>query len=304
MKTAIVTDSAFYMNQNIIDECQIKQVPLTINFDDTSFKEDQFDAKQIEEIFARIDKTHEIPKTSQPTTEEWNSCFEDLISQGYERILVFTISIKISGTFYGAQTAGDMFMETHPNISVEVFDSGSEANGAGIVLCDILKEMQRRNGLTKEEIQEIIDWHKKALQVYLIVDDLKYLAYGGRIPSTIAKLGNALRIKPLIVLPEGELIEHSKHVSSKKAIKQIYDLLEHDTKGQTIPFYFSAANLFAQDAVESYGEVIKEASHTDLIIIPYASFGGSIGAHVGPQAIGYGWSIPFEYKDQAKSNYF
>ena len=47
MNTAIVTDSAFYMNQNIIDKCQIKQVPLTINFDDVSFKEDQFDAKLI-----------------------------------------------------------------------------------------------------------------------------------------------------------------------------------------------------------------------------------------------------------------
>ena len=30
MKTAIVTDSAFYMNRNIVEECQIKQVPLTL----------------------------------------------------------------------------------------------------------------------------------------------------------------------------------------------------------------------------------------------------------------------------------
>lgn len=299
MKTAIVTDSTFYMNHDIIEQYNITQVPLTINFDDVTFKEDQFDDLQKKEIFNRIDETKEMPKTSQPTTEAWIECFSKLENEGYQRILVFTVSVEISGTYYGAKTASEMYMENH-NISVEVFDSCSDGNGSGIVLWDIMQEMQERGDLSTEEIQKIINWHKQALQVYLIVADLKYLAYGGRIPTTIAKLGNALRIKPLIMLPGGKLLEHSKHVSRKKAVKQIYDLLDHDSKGQTCPFYFSAANLFAREEVEVYGEMIKQASHTDLIVIPYADFGAAIGAHVGPKSIGYGWSIPYKYREQAK----
>lgn len=298
MKVAIVTDSTFYMNKSLIEQYNIHQVPLMINFEDKTYAEDQFNEAQKEEIFSRIDQAHIIPKTSQPTPESWMACFQDLENQGYDKILVFTVSTEISGTFYGAQAASKMYMEDH-DIKIEVFDSGSDANGSSLVLYDVLQEMQRNNRLlSEEEINDIINWHKQTLQVYLLVDDLKYLAYGGRIPKTIAQLGNTLRIKPLIVIPAGKLLEYGKYFSRKKAIKAICDLIDHDTKDINVPMYFTCAYLFAKDDAYQYGDLIASHANCELIELPYASFGSVIGNHVGPNSIGYGWTIPYQYKDQ------
>ncbi len=287
MKTAIVTDSTFYMNKAIIDKYHIIQVPLSINFENETFYEDQFDEEKKQLIFAKIEASKKLPKTSQPSPNDWLSCFKQLYEQGYERILVFCVSTNISGTFYGAKTASEMFCENH-HINIEVYDSCSDGNGSSIVLYDILQQMELDHNITTKKINDIIAWHQQVLRVYLVVNDLNYLSYGGRIPKSIAHIGNALSIKPLIMIPCGKLLEHSKHRNQKRAMLEIANILDQYTKDLKVPIYFTAAFLFAHDESVNYGEMIKAHSHTQIIELPYASFGAVIGDHVGPKSIGYG----------------
>ncbi len=303
MKTVFVTDSTFYMNKAIVEKYNIKQVPLMINFNDKTYKEDQYNLAQTKEIFDRIDATKELPKTSQPATDAWISVFSELKKEGYERIIVLTISVEISGTLQGAQAAANMFME-YNDVEILVFDSKSDAQGSGIVLCDILREVDRRGELSKEDIQEIIDWHAQVMRIFLLVDDLKYLAYGGRIPTTIANVGNALRIKPIIHIPAGKLLEHSKHISRKKAIKAIVDIFSKDSASVTTPMYFSAGDLFNETDLLQSTEMLKENANTELIELPYSSFGSVIGVHIGPGTIAFGYTIPYEYHEQIDKSYY
>lgn len=302
MKVALVTDSTFYMDKSLLEKYKITQVPLSINFDDAIYNEDQYNEEQKVEIFDKIQQTQIIPKTSQPTPEAWEQCFYKLEEQGYDKILIFTVSTEISGTFYGAQAASKMYMETHPNVSIEVYDTASDGNGSSLVLFDVIEQMElEQRVLTPDEIVDIINWHKEMLQIYLIVDDLKYLAYGGRIPKTIASIGNSLRIKPLIKIPAGKLTEYGKCFSRKKAIKTICELMqEYSNKYQDMPIYFTGAYLFVEEEALNYAQMIKQHASNEIIDIPFASFGSAIGDHVGPNSIGYAWSIPYKYKDMVK----
>ena len=299
MKTAIITDSTFYMTKKKLKEENIIQIPLMINFDDKTYKEDQFDANQREAIFERIKQNKELPMTSQPSAGDYLEVFEKLKEEGYERILLFTISTDISGTFHGANTVAQMFMEEN-HIQVDVFNSCSAASGASIVLFDILKELKKNPLLRKDEIQEIIDWHKGQLYIYLLVDSLTHLSYGGRIPSSLATIGNALGIKPIISINRGKMEEYSKNRSRKKGIKTICDLIKKDTKGQEVPFYFFCNHLYDHQEAEVYYPIVSSYSNTELIKIEPSQLGSVIGTHTGPGTLAFGWTVPFEFRNKMK----
>src|SRR5699024_2745378 len=89
---------------------------------------------------------------------------------------------------------------------------------AFIVVKDILNEIDNKDELNVTEIQKIIDFYVENIKVLFIVDNLDYLAYGGRISAVLAAVGNLFGVKPIITMKAGKLEEYTKVRSNKKAI--------------------------------------------------------------------------------------
>jgi DegV family protein with EDD domain len=293
MKTVIVLDSTFYMDKKIMDENNIHTVPLTVNFTSATFKEDVDDTHSIDEIFRRINETKVLPTTSQPTTFDFHKKFDQLISEGYERILVFTLSQNLSGTYQNAfLCAKEKSQET--NVLIEVYDSKNVAHGAVIMINEVIRYMNSIDKEIKsEKIQEIVDFYSKHAKIYLVVDTLNYLSYGGRINPTIAAAGNLFGIKPLLICEEGRLNEHSKCRSTKKAYKSIVEIFSKEYENDPREYYIYAAHTHNSKDAGKLTKYIADIAQDNAIVIPVVSLGPVISMHTGPGTVGIVWAPKF-----------
>ena len=78
-------------------------VPLYVRFGADSYR-DYVDMGPAE-FYERLRTAEELPTTSQPTPQDFAAAYEELA--GLERVLVLTVSAKLSGTYASAQQAAD-----------------------------------------------------------------------------------------------------------------------------------------------------------------------------------------------------
>lgn len=51
----------------------------------------------------------------------------------------------------------------------------------------------------------VLEQFKKRVRIVAVVDSLKHLQKGGRLPAAVAIVGGALGIKPVLALKDGEI---------------------------------------------------------------------------------------------------
>lgn len=289
MKTAILTDTTFSMCNDYLEKNNIFRIPLYVNFENVTFKENDYDDTIIKSIITRIDEHKVLPKTSQPSTNDFITKFEEVKELGYDRILVFTLSSKLSGTFQGATLAANMFNEKNPDL-VEVFDSKNVAMAAGFVIREIVRYMNEVDSeIDTKIIHDIVDFYSEHAKTFFSVESLDYLSYGGRISPTVAALGNLFGIKPLLICDQGEIIEHSKVRNSKRVLKTINNAFE------TVAYekgYLSVAHCENEKDAKYLQKHLSNAAG-EIQVLPITNLGPVISIHTGPGTIAAVWGPLF-----------
>ncbi len=293
MKTAILLDSTFYMYEKQIKKYGFYVVPILVNFETTSYKEVPNNFSQSKEIFERIKNEKTIPKTSQPSAAGYFEQFEKIKADGYERVVVLTISSKLSGTIQGATVAAKMYMEETGGLQIETYDSINVAQPAAIAAIEIAKQLAEEGDISPQEIKKILKFYSENAKIYLMVDTLDFLAYGGRISNTIAAVGNIFGVKPILQVKEGEIIEFSKVRSTKKAYKIILEEF-NKTMNPNEEYYLLATHTQAEKEAKKLLKVAY-ASHTNCEnIIDTFPLGPVVGIHVGPGSVAIGWAPKYK----------
>ena len=145
-------------------------------------------------------------------------------------------------------------------------------------------------GLSLTEIEEKLNWVARESVVYLTVSDLEYVVAGGRIGPAQAKLGNLLKIKPLLNMDEnGEVQLLDKIRTDKRINHRLAEIVE-----ETIEEYPNGVMLGFAHAVDEQRMSAAIAEVTSAIPdIDYqtATLGPVIGTHTGAGTIGMG-TIP------------
>ena len=106
------------------------------------------------------------------------------------------LSHELSGTCQCARLAADM-----ANVDNVLFvDSESVCLGESLLVR--LAVQLRDAGKTAGQIAATLEHAKEHLHLVAVIDDLKYLRKGGRLPAAVAVAGGMLGIKPLITIKE------------------------------------------------------------------------------------------------------
>lgn len=294
MRPAIVIDSTFYMDDIMLEKYDLKYVSLTVNFNNIAYREDINNPKLLDEIFGKINHDKLLPTTSQPAAQDYLNMFAKLKDEGHKKIVVFTISGKLSGTIQGALSAASMFMEENSDIEIKCFDSKNVAHGATLMLLEICRQYDKLGELTDEKIKDIIDYYSKNTMVYLIVDNLNYLSYGGRIPRSVAAIGNLFSIKPLLLVHEGEIKEFARCRSIKNAYKATLNELEKFCGEFEEDFYLTGTHAQNEKDFKKLVAASDKIAGSRSKKTNFAPFGPVVGMHVGPKAIGIGWVKKYE----------
>ena len=272
MAIRILTDSTSDILPQEAQERGFMLVPLRVNFPDQGYR-DNVDITHAE-FYEKLAASDKLPTTSQPTPEDFLSCFEQAKEQG-DTLICILLSGGLSGTVQSAQIAKELC--DYENIYV--VDSRQATAGIRVLVdlaCQLIQE-----GKSAQEIVAELEQARERVRLYIMVDTLEYLHKGGRLSGAVNVVGTMLKVKPLIALKDGVLDMVGKGMGTKDAMKGILKLMgEQLNADPRLPVYFvyagkesNCVQLRAQ-AEEKYGLTATE-SH---------SVGAVLGTHVGPGA--------------------
>lgn len=193
-KLIISSDSTCDLSQELIDRYQIKIIPMGVSLGDKLYR-DGFDITP-DDIYAHHAKTGQLPKTSAINMAESSEFFAELTKAG-SAVIHFTISSSLSATYNNAAVAAEEFEDVY------VVDSKNLSTGNGLLV--IAAAEMAKQGLEAREIAEKVRVLADCVDASFIVDNLEYLAKGGRCSAVAAFGANLLQLKPCINVKNGAM---------------------------------------------------------------------------------------------------
>ncbi len=276
----IVTDSAADLTARDLEIPGVTVVPLGITFaDGTAALDDGSMTK--DEFFTRLAEDSKLPRTSQPSPASFIELFEEAADAGDE-VIVITIAQKLSGTYQCANLAA-----AEADAKVYLIDSETAAQGEAIIVREAIR--LREQGLSASRIAAELETFKKRVRVVAIVDSLKHLQKGGRLPAAVAIVGGALGIKPVLALFDGAIHLVDKGRGRPGALVALYRQL--DKLGGVDPAY-GYTLLYSDD--KQLTATVHHYLHQNLHLTGgrVGQIGPTIGTHVGPGVVGVAFVIP------------
>jgi DegV family protein with EDD domain len=264
----IVTDSGSDLSTEIAKALGITIVPVYIYFGDKAYR-DGVDISA-DELYQRVLKGPVHPTTTQPMPVDFANVYRELSGET-DAIVSIHLSAKTSGTYNSALQGIEM---AQTKCHIEVVDSLSLSMGLGLVAMAAARVAQAGGSLP-----EVMEETKKAIkQVRLLglLDTLKYLLLGGRITKARALVGILLKVKPLLTVRDGELVQAGLARSYAKGVDQLYEFVKSITGVQEVAIVYSTVPDEANSLKKRIGSFISEER------IHMARLGAGLGVHGGP----------------------
>lgn len=258
-------------------------VPLNVLFEDGETIRDGIDMTRAD-FYDRLQKADKLPRTSQPSPEAFMEVFEEAKAAGDE-VVVILISSKLSGTFQCAKMAAE---ECEFNDAYFV-DSDTASPGEYILIREAVR--LRDEGVSAAEIAAALDLLKKRIRILAVVDSLKHLHKGGRLPAAVALVGGALGIKPVLSVYDGAVHLADKARGRPGAYVALFKQMDKmggvDTRYDFVMVYSSDKQVLGPIQHYVRNNLKLEGGHLSQI-------GSVIGTHIGPSAAGIAFVIPPE----------
>ena len=279
MKTAIVTDSTAYIPKELLDKHHIYMLPLIVNIDGESYRED-IDLSAIE-FYEKLSKISTFPSSSQPAVGETYELFQKLEKE-YDAIISINLSSGISGSFQTINTLVDAF----PSCPIYPIDSEISCYPQARMVLEAAR--LAKQGMDAKEIVKQVEQLKSRTSAYFMVDDLINLQKGGRLSSGAALMGSMLKIKPILHFEDKKITVYEKIRTKKKALQLILDLLAKDNETVDYPLIVTVIHANREESARELVQQI-ENRHPD-VRCEMSYFGAVIGTHLGEGALGITWT--------------
>ncbi|CAM2885872.1 DegV family protein [Salinicoccus roseus] len=265
----LIADSCSDISVEELDRMEIEMIPLKITIDDKDYL-DQFDISSTEVLDAISEGKR--PLTSQANPEDFTKVFQKYVERG-EPVLYIAFSSELSGTYQSAVIAKDTILDDHPDADITIIDTKAASYGLGLIVERAHGYVE--SGLSKDEVIAKVEKDVKDIRHFFTVDDLDYLAKGGRLSKGQAFLGGLLNIKPLLHVEEGKLVPLEKHRGTKKVHSSMVKHLIADNVTREV--HITQANAEAQ-AEQLKQKILDGTTITDVRI---STIGPTISSHTG-----------------------
>lgn len=265
----LFADSCSDISQQDFKEKDIEFVPLKITIDDKEYL-DQIEISS-QEVLDEI-AAGKRPLTSQANPEQFTEMFTPYVEKG-EPVLYIAFSSELSGTYQSAVIARDTILDEHPDADITIIDTKAASYGLGLIVERAHGYLEE--GVEREELLGKIESDVKSIRHFFTVDDLDYLAKGGRLSKGQAFLGGLLNIKPLLHVEDGRLVPLEKHRGTKKVHSSMVKHMQADNvRGEV---HITHAN--AQKQAEQLQKKIMEETAASSVKI--SMIGPTISSHTG-----------------------
>lgn len=273
MNVHLLADSAADLPKSFYDEHHISFIPLKVLLDEKEY--DDLLTIQPLDVYEAM-REGKAPKTSQPSMMRFKNAFSELAGEN-KPALYIAFSSELSGTYQTAVMAANEVKEEFPDFDLRIIDSKCASLGYGLAVKHALK--LATNGNTIQEIESSVKDFCEHLEHIFTVDDLTYLARGGRISKASAFVGGLLNIKPLLHVEDGKLVPLEKIRGKKKLLRRMIELMKErsvDLSGQTV----GISHGDDEETAEEVKRMIEAEFQPGEIVVNMV--GSAVGAHSGP----------------------
>jgi len=274
MNVLVSTDSSCLTSNDVFSGYDISVFPLNVIIDGEEFLDGVTINQETLEKEMRAGKSI---KTSTPPLGSVIEYFEKLFEKGYDHVIHFTISSKLSSMY-------DLFCNVakqHFDGKVTVVDSYALSS---VMLSYVFYAFDAvKEGVLPEKIKEVVESQKENSDVFFIPENLTALKNGGRISPAAALIGNIIGIKPIIVLKDGALEKEGTTKKMRKEFVERATLLKEKFSTDSYDYsvmHFGVSPEKMQQMFEALNAVLPDCKIVDAII-PI-----NCCAHCGPGTVG------------------
>lgn len=209
----IVTDSSVTIEPEVVKELNITIIPLSVMIDnvlysDTDLKEGEF--------LQLMQKSKNLPKTSQPPVGLFAEVFDELSKDG-SQIVAIHMSHSLSGTVEASRQGASL-----STADVRVIDSSFTDQALKFQVVEAARLAQE--GKDIETIVAHVEEVKKHTELYIGVSTLENLVKGGRIGRVTGLISSLLNIRVVMQMEDDELRPIVKGRGSKTFKKWLEDI--------------------------------------------------------------------------------
>lgn len=272
----LVVDTSADMPEELLKKHDIGIVRFLTVFGETSYVSGTELTNK--EFYEKLVNSQTLPTTSQtPYADMYDYLLEE--SRRHDTVIYFTISSKGSGQNHTAHMVVDEIKEKdNPDADIRIVDSMSYS--VYIASAAVHAAELAEGGADADTVIKAFYDYMKQWEVYLIVDDLKYLQKGGRITKTTAIVGALLDIKPVLTIRNGLIEPLDKLRGKKKIIKKLIALIKDNPKFDETKKEFIVIDNDSTAGEEVINSLKEEFG--DITLTMYSEFGPIVGTHTGP----------------------
>lgn len=269
----LFADSASDLPKQFFKDESVELFPLRVHIGEKDYEDIRTIHSKV--VYDAI-RSGDQPKTSQVSPEEVMRAFEQLAKDGEEGFYI-AFSSELSGTYSTAVMVAEQVREEYPELKLTILDSKAASLGYGMLVKTAVK--LRDSGMALQEIISEIKFMAEHMESLFTVEDLDYMAKGGRISKGSAFVGGLLNIKPLLHVEDGKLVPIEKLRGRKKVLKRMVDLMKErgsSWSDQTVAISHGDDIEFALLLKQEIEEQLQP-KNIEIFMI-----GSVIAAHTGP----------------------
>ncbi|MEL7648527.1 MAG: DegV family protein [Sedimentibacter sp.] len=272
----IFTESTADLPINLIEELDIKVIPMVFGFENESYL-DYPDHRELDinKFYERL-KNGERSTTALINAMTFQEYFEPELKNGND-ILYLGFSSGLSGTYQSSLIAAQELREKYPDSVIKCVDTKAANIGQGLLVYSAAQK--KKEGLTLDQAESFVLEKVPHTCHWFTVDDLNHLKRGGRISAVKATVGTALNVKPILHVDDEGLLKPVDSVRGrKKSINALLDKMTEtcvDPQEQTI--FIGHCNCL-EDA-EYLAKLVRESFDVKEVIIN--DIGPIVGSHLG-----------------------
>lgn len=283
-RIAIVTDRSSDLPNDLLQHNPIIMVdiPVTLSSDPTDLSE----KNSLKEFYYKMaNEKNFVPLTAQPNVEQFIEAYKKALDLA-DTVFCISISSGLSGAYNNAIQAKIKLGSDRVN----VIDSHTVSLGMAMLIKSAFDIHREKESC----LETLIDLHtmRDRMEQYFVVDNIKYLARGGRLSKGKSFLGQVLHVNPLLQIKDGCIKETGKKAYFTDPEKQVLMLARQTQKAiaerDLIFLYIVHAD--AEDKALQLKEQLESNTNVPKDLIQIAEIGMVLGAHLGPGAVAVCWA--------------
>ncbi|WP_181350159.1 DegV family protein [Thalassobacillus sp. CUG 92003] len=218
MHIKILTDGGGDFPQSLIDEHQVKIIPLNIHFGQEQYKSGE--TIDLPTFYQKLKQSEELPSTSSPSPNEFYDAFK--AEPADLPLLVLSLSQGLSSTYESAVMGKNMLLEEEPDRQIAVLNTKTASSGMALLVQEAADKIQE--GYDFDPLVAHMEDKIEHTATLFILKTLENVIKGGRLDKVKGTIAKTLNIKLLMRSSEEGSIEVTEKVrGDKKSIRRFVD---------------------------------------------------------------------------------